>query len=130
MKKTILKDWKKIGVEDSPIPERGEEQALVKLLYGGICGTDIHVYAHRHKTATLPRVLGHEYCGEIISINTKKRYDLKVGDYVTSHPINSCGQCNSCLLGRENVCSDLEIYGIHVDGCFAEYFIYLLYTSS
>jgi len=122
MKKTVLQDWNKLRVEDSPIPTLGDEEALIKLISAGICGTDIHVYAHRHLTATVPRVLGHEYCGEIISINTKKYPDLKSGDFVTSHPLNSCGQCESCLTGKENVCKDLEIYGIHVDGCFADYF--------
>ncbi|MDD2477352.1 MAG: alcohol dehydrogenase catalytic domain-containing protein [Dysgonamonadaceae bacterium] len=122
MKKTVLLDWKKIIVEDAPIPTLEEDEALIKLKYGGICGTDIHVYSHRHATATIPRVLGHEYCGEIVKINTKGDTDLKLGDFVTSHPLNACGNCNSCLLGKENVCSNLEIYGVHTDGCFAEYF--------
>lgn len=122
MKKTILKDWNKLCIEEAPIPELGKEEALIKLTLAGICGTDMHVYTHRHLTATVPRVLGHEFCGEIVSINTEKYTDLKPGDFVTSHPLNSCGQCDSCLTGNENVCKGLEIYGIHVDGCFSEYF--------
>lgn len=122
LKKTVLQEWNKLCVENAPIPTLGEEEALIKLISAGICGTDMHVFAHRHLTATVPRVLGHEYCGEIISINTKKYPDLKPGDYVTSHPLNACGQCDSCLTGSENVCNDIEIYGIHVDGCFSEYF--------
>jgi 2-desacetyl-2-hydroxyethyl bacteriochlorophyllide A dehydrogenase len=122
MKKTVLQDWNKLSVEDVPIPSLGEEEALIKLISAGICGTDIHVFSHRHLTATVPRVLGHEYCGEIVSVNTKRFPDLKPGDYVTSHPLNACGHCDSCLTGSENICKDLEIYGIHVDGCFSEYF--------
>jgi 2-desacetyl-2-hydroxyethyl bacteriochlorophyllide A dehydrogenase len=122
MKKTILQDWKKIIVQDAPIPALEEGEALIKLTYGGICGTDIHVFLQKHVTATIPRVLGHEYCGEIVEINSKEHTDLKPGDFVTSHPLNACGKCNSCLLGKENVCTNLEIYGVHTDGCFSEYF--------
>ncbi|MEA4853023.1 MAG: alcohol dehydrogenase catalytic domain-containing protein [Christensenella sp.] len=122
MKKTVLQDWGKLEVIDEPIPEIGEEEALIKLIYAGICGTDVGIYKHIHKSATVPRVLGHEYCGIIEKINSKKFPDLKAGDYVTSHPLNNCGRCIPCLTGSENVCETLQIYGIHADGCFAEYF--------
>lgn len=122
MKKTVLTDWEKLEVLDEELPEIGEEEALIKLIYAGICGTDVHIYLHNHKSATIPRVLGHEYCGIIEKINSKRFPDLKVGDYVTSHPLNNCGRCVPCLTGNENVCESLEIYGIHADGCFAEYF--------
>lgn len=122
MKKTILKDWGNLVVEDAPIPELGEDEVLIKLIYGGFCGTDAHVFRHKHASATIPRVLGHEYCGEIAAINTNKPTNLKIGDFVTSHPLNACGVCDPCLSGSENACKHLEIYGVHIDGCFVEYF--------
>jgi len=122
MIKTVLTDWHQLEVKEEAVPEIGEEEALIKLLYAGVCGTDMHVHAKQHKTATVPRVLGHEYCGKIAQVNSKRFPELQVGDYVTSHPLWACGQCKPCLTGNENVCRSLQIYGIHTDGCFAEYF--------
>lgn len=123
MKKTILTDWEKLDCTDAPLPEIGEEEALVKLVYGGICGTDVHVYLHNHKTASVPRVLGHEYCGIVEKVNSKRFPDLRAGDFVTSHPLRACGYCRECLSGNENACKSIAIYGIHTDGCFAEYLV-------
>ena len=121
MIKTILKDWKDLQIQEVEMPKIGKEEALIRLIYGGICGTDVHVYNHNHKTAKVPVVLGHEYCGELVDFQTDFPTDLKVGDLVTSHPLNACKVCEPCLSGHENVCEHLEIYGVHTDGCFCEY---------
>ena len=121
MIKTILKDWKDLQIQEVEMPKIGKEEALIRLIYGGICGTDVHVYNHNHKTAKVPVVLGHEYCGELVDFQTEFPTDLKVGDLVTSHPLNACKVCEPCLSGHENVCEHLEIYGVHTDGCFCEY---------
>lgn len=121
MIKAVLKDWEKIVIEDAPIPEIDEGEALIKISYAGLCGSDVSVYLHHHATATVPRIQGHEFCGRIADIKPLGDCNLKIVDLVTSHPINSCGKCAPCLTGRSNACQNLEVYGVHVDGSFAEY---------
>jgi 2-desacetyl-2-hydroxyethyl bacteriochlorophyllide A dehydrogenase len=121
MKAAIVRKTGEILVEDLPIPVPGPEEALVKVIYGGICGTDVHVMMGHHPTARFPVVLGHEFVGELVEINTIKDIDIKAGDLVLVQPYVSCGVCDSCIQGRDNVCSKLAILEVHEFGCFAEY---------
>jgi 2-desacetyl-2-hydroxyethyl bacteriochlorophyllide A dehydrogenase len=47
--------------------------------------------------------------------------DLKIGDMVVAQPFFSCGVCEPCITGNDNVCKKLSLLGIHRNGCFAEY---------
>ena len=122
-KTPLLTDWYKIEVVEQDLPGLGDEEALVKLEYGGICGSDVHIYNHNHPAAHVPLILGHEYCGRIVEVNTKKRNDLKPGDLITSHPLDGCGVCIPCLTGSPNACKEVRIYGIQQDGVFTEYLL-------
>lgn len=121
MKAAIVKEFNSISYEDVPKPEPGLEEGLVKVKYTGVCGTDIHVYAGHHPTAKAPVVLGHEFVGELSEINSAKGTDLRVGGNVLVQPYSSCGICDACIQGRDNVCSRLSILGVHQNGSFAEY---------
>jgi len=121
MKAAIVRKINEISVEDLPVPKPGPEEALVKVKYAGICGTDIHVFLGHHSTARYPVILGHEFVGELMEINTAKETDVEIGDDVLVQPYKSCGVCDSCIQGRDNVCSKLCILGVHDHGCFAEY---------
>lgn len=120
MKAALMEKWGEVFLTDLEIPKPGNEEALVKVEYSGVCGTDIHVYHGKHSTATLPLVLGHELSGEICEINSKSER-LKKGDKVVVQPYYGCGVCDLCVDGRDNVCSQLKIFGVHENGCFAEY---------
>jgi len=122
-KTPLLTDYGKIEVIEQDLPPLGEEEALIELEYGGICGTDVHIYNHSHPTAKPPIILGHEYSGRIVEINSNKRTDLKSGDLVTSHPLEGCGTCTPCLTGSANACRNIKIDGIQVDGFFTKRFI-------
>ncbi len=122
MKAAVLKDFENIVVEDISEPELNDnDQVLIKVKYAGICGTDVHVYQGHHPAAKPPVVLGHEFSGEIVEIRTNRETDLKVGDNVVGQPFTSCEMCEICGKGMDNVCGDLKIYGVHTNGCFAEY---------
>lgn len=121
MKGAIIRKVNKISVEELPDPKLEREEALIKVKYAGICGTDIHLYHGKHPTAKYPLIPGHEFVGELVEINTDKESDLKIGDCVLAQPIKSCGVCDPCLEGRDNVCSKLNILGVHDSGCFAQY---------
>lgn len=107
----------RIGVNDIPIPETPKGWAKIKVSHAGICGTDLNIYAGTHPRAKAPLVMGHEFSG-ILENDTAA---LKKGERVTVYPLISCGHRTPCLSGNAHVCNTLGLYGIDVDGGFAEY---------
>ncbi|MGE4549605.1 MAG: zinc-binding dehydrogenase [Intestinibacillus sp.] len=121
MKKLLLTDINKLELVEEPIPVPGEEEAVIRVKYGGICGSDMHIMSGHHPAAQPPFVMGHEVCGEIAEIHSKRRTDLKVGDKVAIHAVKGCGSCEMCRAGRENLCKHIEIMGAGCDGFYSEY---------
>mgnify|MGYP005828182159 CR=1 FL=1 len=99
-----------------------EQDVLIKVKMVGICGSDIHIYHGTNPLATLPRVIGHEVTGVVEAVGDDVD-TLSVGDKIVIEPIESCGQCYACRSGRGNVCSNLEVYGVHRDGGMQEYMV-------
>ena len=120
MKAAVLKNWKELEIEEVEKPSLQPGECLIKVIYGGVCGSDVHIYNGHHATAKVPMVMCHEIAGEIAEINGEGS-NLKVGDKVTVEPLLSCGECVACRNGNWHVCSNLKLLGIHVDGGFAEY---------
>lgn len=89
-----------------PAPADGETVLEVKA--SGICGSELHGIA-RPGFRRPPLVMGHEFAGVTPD-----------GQRVTVNPILSCGACDRCGDGQENVCRDRRILGIHRAGAFAE----------
>lgn len=104
---------------DTPKPKKGE--ALIKVKYAGICGSDLHVYHGAHPTAKFPVVPGHEFVGEVVELGEDASTDIKPGEIVVAQPFSSCGVCEACITGNDNVCQSLKLLGAHMNGCFAEY---------
>ena len=102
-----------------PHPEAGE--ALIKVHYTGICGTDMDIFAGKHPRAKAPLVMGHEFSGDIVEIDPAFGNRFPVGSRVTVEPLISCGACYACLSGFEYVCQSLRLYGIDRDGSMAQY---------
>lgn len=123
MKAAVVRKHGEINIEDMPVPEIKEGEALIRVRYNGICGSDLHVMAGEHRTAALPVIMGHEFVGELVDFKPcgDEVWDLKAGDRVAAQPYNSCRKCDACITGLENVCSKLSILGVHENGGFAEY---------
>ena len=103
-------------------PACDKDEALIRVHSAGICGTDLAIYAGKHPRAKAPLVMGHEFAGEIVEINSSQIHtDLAVGDKVTVYPLLVCGQCWACKNGVSHVCRDLKLIGIDRDGAFAEF---------
>ena len=122
MKKIVLTDVEKIEIVESPIPVPRAGEAVVRIQYAGICGSDLHVFQGLHPSAKLPLVMGHEACGTIYTINSA-RTDVKINDKVCFHTVSSCGFCENCCIGRENLCTDVRIMGTNMDGVFTQYML-------
>jgi L-gulonate 5-dehydrogenase len=107
-------------VETPQIEEPTDVRIRVKAV--GVCGSDIHISHGTNVYATYPRVLGHEIAGEVESVGGGVT-TLKISDKVVLEPIKYCGKCYACVNGHPNVCQNLQVYGVHRDGGFAEYLV-------
>lgn len=93
---------------------------LVKIKAAGICGSDVGIYHGTNAAATYPRVIGHEMVGEVVQ-TTATAKKVKVGDRVIIDQVTSCGHCWACRHDRPNVCRQLKVRGVHIDGGYREY---------
>lgn len=107
--------------KDTPRIERGDE-VLIRVRMVGICGSDMHIIHGMSPVATYPRVIGHEMVGEVAEVGPDVKH-LVIGDKVVMEPIEWCGSCYACKSGRKNVCTQLQVYGVHKDGAYQEYIV-------
>lgn len=101
----------------SPAPGPGE--VLVRVRRAGICGSDMHILHGSNPFARYPRIIGHEFAGEIEAVGAEVT-GLAEGDRVVVDPVVACGACYACRVGRPNVCARLEVFGVHRDGGFRD----------
>lgn len=121
MKALVIERPEEMHIVERTRPEIGEGEALIRVQYIGICGTDVHVLHGHHPTATFPRIPGHEFAGELVDIKGEGSELFQIGDTVTAQELLTCGVCDSCAKGEDNACTQLQIIGVHADGGFAEY---------
>lgn len=108
----------RIVEKEMPTPKTGE--ALLKVKYCGICGADVASYTGNQPFTTYPRIPGHEFSAEIVSIPENEK-GLKAGDIITCNPYFNCGECYACKRGIVNACHDNQTMGVQRDGSFCEY---------
>ncbi len=102
-------------------PEPGPGEVLVRVQACGICGSDIHiVYEGVTPTAFQPIILGHEFSGRVAGVGPGVAA-WREGDRAAVNCIVSCGRCRNCRSGREQICRDRRLLGIHWNGGLAEY---------
>jgi len=121
MKAAYYAQKQNIELVDLDLPKPKKDEALIRVKYAGICGSDLHVYHGAHPTAKFPVIPGHEFVGELVELGEDAVTDIKPGEIVVAQPFSSCGVCEACISGNDNVCRDLKLLGAHKDGCFAEY---------
>ena len=121
MKAAILYDDRKAGLGEAPEPAIRPDEVLVASAFGGICGTDLHIFRGEfHGRVQYPAILGHEFGGTIVEVG-KEVKDFRPGDRVVVDPIISCHSCPACLTGHINVCRSLKLLGVDMDGGFGQY---------
>ncbi|MGE6631509.1 L-threonine 3-dehydrogenase [Bacillus sp. NPDC077027] len=123
--KAIVKKESAYGavLAQMPIPEIDEHEVLIKIKAASICGTDVHIYNWddwAKKRVKAPYIFGHEFSGDIVKVG-KRVTHAAVGDYVSAETHLVCNRCYMCLTGQQHLCSETNILGVDIDGCFAEY---------
>jgi threonine 3-dehydrogenase len=109
------------------------DDAIVKIHYTGVCGSDRGVwFRNSFKEMILGsleeegkdyRVIGHELFGEVVEVGSDvaATYGIDVGATVSAESHITCGRCKQCLRGDRHVCDNAKIIGFARDGCFAEF---------
>ncbi len=104
-------------------PSLKADEVRVKLIYGGICGSDIGVFKGKIPHASYPIRPGHELLGTIIEAGEDSKYGI--GTRIVVQPNSFCGKCDLCLKGKTNICRNKKSLGVNTDGGFSEEFIIL-----
>jgi len=110
----------KVIIDEQEIPKPQKGEALLKLLYGGICGSDLNTYRGTFAYASYPIVPGHEFSAEIIEVEDNE-YGFIKGMIVACNPYFNCCDCYSCERGLVNCCSNNQTMGVQRQGAFSEY---------
>ena len=105
-----------------PVPKKGE--VLLRVLYAGICGSDIGAFRGTNSLVSYPRIIGHEIVAQVVSQPEENRGGICKGDIVVVDPYLYCGRCYPCSIGRTNCCVDLKVLGVHVEGGMSEYMVH------
>lgn len=112
-----------LWLRDVPEPEAHAGEVLIRVLWTGICGTDLHIRswdAWAQGAVKPPVVLGHEVSGRVVSVGSGVD-TVRVGDLVSIEGHIVCGRCRWCLAGRRQLCPNTVSVGVDRDGGFAEY---------
>ena len=109
--------------QDIPEPEVAGDLVKIKVVYSGICGTDLHAMQGNYASTKPPVVLGHEFSGIVTEVGPDVQH-VKVGDRVTSETtFTTCGTCSSCESKDYNLCANRQGIGTQINGSMAEYLV-------
>lgn len=118
MKALVYTQPNEVQLLDQPDPTLQAGEVILKIDAVGICGSDMHAY-HGHDPRRKPGlILGHEFCGTVVE-SASEHYSK--GVRVTGNPLITCGVCEYCVQGRNNLCSNRTMVGMTRPGAFAQY---------
>jgi propanol-preferring alcohol dehydrogenase len=126
MKAAVLREFKQpLLLEEIDRPTTGPGEVLIEVEACGVCHSDLHVadgdWAQFASIVKKPLILGHEIAGRVVEVGPQVR-ELQIGDRVGVPWIHwTCGECEYCLGGNENLCPRQKITGVTVDGGYAEF---------
>ena len=126
MKAAVLHDFKTpLAIEETARPHPEADEVVIQVEACGVCHSDLHVARGDWKQfagiVKKPLILGHEIAGRVFEKGSAV-HDLQIGDRVGVPWLYwSCGECEFCREGNENLCSRQKITGVTVDGGYAEF---------
>ncbi len=106
---------------DRPTPGRGE--ALLRVAYSGICGSELSGFLGQNSLRRPPLVFGHELSGVVEECGEDVPTGIEPGDRVTVNPLVSCGVCEFCVTARHQLCRRRLLLGASLPGSNAEYVV-------
>ena len=122
--KAIVKTKPEPGIDivDMDVPVVGDNDILVKVTAGSLCGSDVHMYEWTagYEWVPMPIIPGHEFAGEVMEFGGQVQ-GLSKGDRITALPAFTCGECPACISGRSAFCEKRTVLGLMSNGAFSEY---------
>jgi propanol-preferring alcohol dehydrogenase len=126
MKAAILRKFKSpLIIDDVDRPQPDAQEVLIEVEACGVCHSDLHLadgdWPQLVPITKMPLILGHEIAGRVVEKGASVSH-LEVGDRVGVPWVYwTCGQCDFCREGNENLCVKQKITGVTVDGGYAEF---------
>ena len=126
MKACVLRSNAKIETaplahEDIETPQPQNDQVLLRVYSCGVCRTDLHVIEAELPPRRLPLIPGHQIVG-VVEKTGASVTRFKPGDRAGVAWLHrTCGHCEYCLAGKENLCESADFTGYTVNGGYAEY---------
>lgn len=117
----VVRAGEPLRAADLPVPVPASRQMLLRIRACGVCRTDLHVADGDLADGKLPVTPGHEIVGEVVACGsdvTGFGAGQRVGVPWLGH---TCGTCDYCRSGRENLCAGARFTGYHLDGGYAQY---------
>jgi len=127
MKAAVLHEFKTpLSLEEVARPEAGADEVLIEVEVCGVCHSDLHVaegdWTQFAGIVKKPLILGHEIVGRVVERGAAVQGSIEVGERVGVPWVQwTCGQCEFCREGNENLCVRQRITGVMVDGGYAEF---------
>ena len=126
MKALILRrphaiDANPLELSETTLPVPGPNDIRMRVFVCGVCHTDLHIAEGELPPKKANLIPGHQIVGEVESVG-KDVTRFAIGDRIgVTWLYSSCGRCDFCLSGRENLCDAARFTGYHHDGGYAEY---------
>jgi threonine dehydrogenase-like Zn-dependent dehydrogenase len=120
MKALVYTAPKELQLQEFPIPSVEAGEVRIRVRSAGICGSDLHGYLGKSKKRVPPLVLGHELVGDVDVVGGQVT-DLQSGERVTVNPLLTCGECEQCRSGQENICPNRILLGMTRHGAYMEF---------
>lgn len=120
MLSAVLEDLGRLVIKDQPMPEIGDDEALLRVEAVAICGSDVRILHYGNPRVKPPAVMGHEAAGVIVKAG-KSVTRVKEGDRVALGADVPCGQCAWCRNGLGNNCRINYAVGYQISGAFTQY---------
>jgi threonine 3-dehydrogenase len=105
------------------LPPMAADEARLRILTAGICGTDLHIVRWNAWAASAyrpPFALGHELCAEVLDVGASVTH-IRRGDRVVAETHLACGHCRQCRANRRHTCANLRVFSRLDRGAFADY---------
>jgi L-iditol 2-dehydrogenase len=119
----VLYGHRDIRIEDRPTLAPGPGEVLLRVRACTICGSDLHYYDHGMRSPA-PIVVGHEFAGEVVALG-EHAHGLALGARVAVEPGISCGVCEQCQHGYQNLCPHVRFCSTPpVDGAIQEFMVF------
>lgn len=112
-----------LAYREAPVPRPGSGEVLIRVTAASICGTDSLIYDWADWAAARlvpPRIIGHEFAGEVVEAG-QGATRFSPGQRVSAESHIFCGRCKQCTTGSQEVCRELKILGVDLDGAFSQY---------